>query len=115
MGFVRRDREISAVSSLFGNPLVAAALGALLGAVLTFMSHRAAAFVTSEDPMRGLAIVAAMMGVRFVIAIAALGAYFLFARAGLVPFGIALSFSFVAGLAFEAVKLSDFRTFHTPA
>jgi hypothetical protein len=93
--------------------LVAAALGALLGAFLTFVSHRAASHITPEDPMRGLAVVALMMGARFMIALTALGAYFIFARDGLIAFGPALALSFVAGLAFEAVRASSPRVSHT--
>lgn len=112
---MRRDRKISAATSLLGHPLVAATLGLLLGVFLTFVSHRAVSFVTPEDPMRGLAVVAGAMGARFLIALTALGAYFLFARAGLEPFGLALAFSFVAGLMFEAVRVSRSHAPHMSA
>ena len=111
-GISRRDRTISAASSLFGHPLVAATLGLMLGVLLTFVSHRAVTFVTPEDPMRGLAVVAAMMGARFLVVLLALGAYFVFARDGLSVFGLTLAFSFVAGLGFEAVRMSRPRASH---
>jgi len=95
--------------------VVAAALGALLGVALTVISHRAASRVTPADPMHGLAVVALAMGARFLIVIAALGAYLVFARDGLVVFGPALALSFVAGLAFEAVRVSNPHAPHTSA
>ena len=107
--------KISALSSLFVHPALAAALGALLGVLLTFVSERAAAFVTPADPMRGLAMVAVMMGARFMLSLLALSAYYFFARDGLVPFGFALAISFVAGLAFEAVRVSWPHVPHTSA
>jgi hypothetical protein len=95
--------------------VVAAALGALLGACLTFVSHRAVAFVTPDDPMRGLAVVAVMMGARFAIALAALAGYYFFVPGGLVAFGIVLAISFIAGLTYEAVRVSYPRASHTSA
>ena len=100
---------------MFGHPVAAAALGVLLGAVLTIASERAASFVTPEDPFRGVAIVAVMTGVRLLVALIALAAYSFFARDGLVPFGFALGISFIAGLAFEAVRASRPSVSHTSA
>ena len=106
---------LPAASSLLGHPLVAVTLGMALGVVLTLVSERAVAFVTPEDPMRGLAIVGVMMGLRLALALAALAAYFLFARDGLAAFGLTLGLSFVAGLAFEAVRMSHPRASGTSA
>lgn len=106
---------LPAASSLLGHPLVAVTLGVTLGVVLTLVSERAVAFVTPEDPMRGLAIVGVMMGLRFALALAALAAYFVFARDGLAAFGLALALSFVAGLAFEAARMSHPRASGTSA
>ncbi|MBN2847837.1 MAG: hypothetical protein JXP72_05220 [Coriobacteriia bacterium] len=106
---------LPAASSLLGHPLVAVTLGITLGVVLALVSERAVAFVTPDDPMRGLAIVGVMMGLRFTLALAALAAYFVFARDGLPAFGLALGLSFVAGLAFEAVRMSHPRASHTSA
>jgi hypothetical protein len=100
---------------VFGNPLVAAALGALLGALLTFVSHRASAFVTPNDPMRGMAIYGFFMIARMLSSLLALGVYFVAAPDGLAPFGFALGLSFIAGLAFEAVKVSRLDTSRTSA
>jgi hypothetical protein len=86
--------------------LVAAALGLLLGVLLTLVSTRAASFVTPEDPARGFAIVALMMGVRFVLAILALLAYTLVAPERLIVFGSALVVAFLVGLVAEALKMS---------
>jgi len=112
---VRRDCEISAVSSLFGHPLVAAALGALLGVLLTFVSRRSSALVTPRDPFRGMAIYGIFMLARMTFAILALALYYVAARDGLAPFGFALGISFVAGLVYEAVKASRPHAFHTLA
>lgn len=100
---------------MFGYPVVAVALGALLGVLLTFVSHRASAYVTPRDPMRGLAVVIAMTGARFALALSALAAYSIFAHDGLAPFGFALGTSFIAGLGFEAVKASRLSASHTSA
>lgn len=112
---MRRERKISALSSLFVNPVLAAALGVLLGAVLTLVAERAVRVVTPADPFRGMVLVTLLMGARFTVAAAALAAYYSFARDGLAPFGIALSFSFVAGLVFEAVRVSRPHVPHTSA
>lgn len=100
---------------MFGNPVVAAALGALLGGALTVLSQRAAASVAPSDPARGLAFLAAMTAVRLGMALCALLFFYLFARTALAAFGLALGFSFVAGLAFEAVKASRLNASHTSA
>lgn len=98
--------EISAVTSLFGNPLIAAALGVLLGVSLMVVSHRAVRFVTPGDPMRGMAVVGVLMGARFMVVLAGLAVFYFSAPKGLAPFGIALVFSFVAGLFAEAFRLT---------
>jgi uncharacterized integral membrane protein len=68
------------------------------------VSHKAVRFVTPQDPMTGVVLVGALMVVRFLVAAAALAAFYLLARDGLAPFGIALVFSFVAGLFIEAFR-----------
>ena len=108
-------RKISAPSSLFVNPVFAAALGMLLGVALAFIAEWAARLVTPADPFRGMALVSMMMGARFGLAAVALAAYYALAREGLAPFGIALAFSVVAGLVVEAVRVSRPRIPHTPA
>lgn len=112
---MRRGCEISGVSSLFGHPVVAAALGVLLGAALTVSSERAASFVTPQNPFHGMVVVIAMMLLRFALSVAALAAFFFFAREGLVAFGVALAVSFITGLVFEAVKVSRLDARHTSA
>jgi hypothetical protein len=86
----------------------------LLGVFLTLIAHRASTHVTPDDPMRGLAWVAGMMGLRFAIALVSLAVYFVFAPQGLAPFGLSLALSFVAGLLIEAVVISSARS-HTSA
>lgn len=100
---------------MFGNPIVAAALGALFGGLLTLVSRRASAVVTPDDPMRGVAIYGAIMIGRLFTAVIALAAFYLAAPDGLAPFGLALGVSFIAGLGFEAVKASRLNTSHTSA
>lgn len=95
--------------------MAAVALGALLGAALTFASERAASFVTPQDPSRGMALVAAMMGARLFAVLVALTLFSVFSPQGLVPFGFTLAISFVAGLAFEAVRVSGPHARHTSA
>lgn len=114
-GIVRRDSKISGVSSLLGHPVVAMALGALLGAALTFVSERAASFVTPQDPLRGFAIVVGLTAARLAVAGVALASYSFFVPAGLVPFGFALGVSFIAGLVVEAVRVSLRNALHTSA
>lgn len=110
---MRRDCKISALSSLFGHPVVAAALGALLGVLLMAVSHWAVTFVTPEDPTRGVLIVGMMMFARFAIALSALAAYYFLVPSGLAPFGVLLAASFVTGLFVEAVRLSRPSMPHT--
>jgi len=100
---------------VLGHPLVAVALGVLLGVVLTLVAERAASFVTPENPSRGLTIVALATGVRMVMALAALGAYFVSAPSGLPVFGFTLGVTFIAGLALEAVRASRIDAPHTSA
>jgi drug/metabolite transporter (DMT)-like permease len=95
--------------------VVAAALGALLGALLTVVSRRASRFVTPDDPMRGFAIYGAFMLARMIAAFVSLGIYYLAVPEGLPPFGLALGVSFIAGLGYEAVKASRLNTSHTSA
>jgi len=100
---------------VLGHPVVAVALGALLGVVLTLVAERAASFVTPENPSRGFAVVALATGARMIAALAALAAYFVFAPGGLAPFGLALGLSFIAGLAVEAGRASRLNTTHPSA
>lgn len=53
-----------------------------------------------------MAVFALMMGARFAIVLAALGAYSLYAREGLVVFGVMLAVSFVSSLLVEAFRMS---------
>lgn len=100
---------------MLGHPVVAVALGVLLGVVLTLVAERAASFVTPENPSRGFAIVALATGARMVTALAALGAYFVSAPAGLPAFGFTLGVTFIAGLGLEAVRASRIGASHTSA
>lgn len=92
------------MSTWFGNPYLAAALGALLGVSLMVVSHKAVRLVTPDEPMQGVVIVGALMVARFMVVIAALAVFYFFARSGLAGFGIALAGSFVVGLFVEAFR-----------
>lgn len=85
--------------------MAAAVFGVLLGILLMAVSHRAIRFVTPADPFGGVVVVGALMGARFMAALAALAVFYFFARAGLAPFGIALVSSFMVGLLVEAIRL----------
>jgi hypothetical protein len=50
-----------------------------------------------------------------VVAVAALAVYGLLVRSGLVPFGLALTLSFIVGLGYEAVRGSGTRAPRTAA
>lgn len=78
----------------------------LLGGLLTFVSRRSSELVTPYDPFRGMVKYGALMLARMSFAIVALALYFIVARDGIAPFGVALGVSFVAGLLIEAVRAS---------
>ncbi|MBF4508969.1 MAG: hypothetical protein ISP10_00610 [Aeromicrobium sp.] len=103
---MRRDRVISAVSSLLGHPLVAATSGLALGVALTFIAYRAVRTVTPEHPEIGVLIVAAFTMARMMLVILALGIYHVVAPEGFLMFWLVLIVTFFAGLIFETVKMS---------
>ena len=103
---MRRDRVISAASSLFGHPLVAAASGLTLGVLLTFIAYHATRTVTPEHPEIGVLIVSAFTVARMMLVILALGVYHVLAPEGFTMFWLVLIVTFFAGLIFETVKMS---------
>jgi hypothetical protein len=113
--FARRDREISSALILLGQPLAAATLGIVLGVLFTLTSYHSVKLVTPEDPARGLAVFGGFMALRLLLSLGALAAYAAFVPGGLVPFGLSLAFSFVAGLTYEAVRASRLNTTRTSA
>lgn len=90
---------------MFVQPVAAAVFGVLLGVLLMVVSYRAVCFVTPTDPFGGVVVVGALMGARFLVALAALAGFHFFAPDGLAPFGIALISSFMVGLFVEAIRL----------
>lgn len=87
----------------------------LLGGLLTFVTHRSSALVTPADPFRGMVKYGALMFARMTFALVALAVYYVAARDGLAPFGVALGISFVVGLVVEAVRASCPNISHTSA
>lgn len=80
---------------LLTQPLPAALLGLSLGVALLLVSRAASRLITPADPGLGLAKVAVAMVLRLALVIAALLAFYLWARPGLVPFGVALAGGFI--------------------
>jgi hypothetical protein len=109
---IRRVLETLAASTLatgaspFANPILAAALGLALGVGLLVVSRVSVRFMTPDDPGLGLAKVAVTMVVRMAAVVATLLAYFVWARAGLVPFGAALVAGFFVMVTVELFTMS---------
>jgi hypothetical protein len=77
------------------HPAVAAVLGALLGAAMLLATRRGVRFMTPEEPELGVARALAISGLGMIAAFFALLLYFLYLRAGLVPFGLGLVAGFM--------------------
>jgi fatty acid desaturase len=93
-------------ASSFTNPILAAALGLTLGVGLLLISRVSIRLMTADDPALGLAKVAVTMVIRMAVVIAALIAYYVWARPGLVPFGAALVVGFFVMVTVELFTLS---------
>lgn len=95
-----------AVSAFLSLPVVAAALGIILGIGLVVVSRVSSRLVTPDDPALGFTKVAMVLFVRMVVAFGALALFYFFARRGFVVFGIALVSAFMCALVFEAFRAS---------
>jgi hypothetical protein len=95
------------VLPLLAQPVVAVLLGAALGVGSLLVSRASAKLVTPDDPAGGFARLALVSSARILLVLAALAAYFFFARAGFVPFAIALVSSFLGTLGYEAFKATS--------
>lgn len=93
-------------ASPFANPILAAALGLVLGVGLLVVSRASVRLMTPDDPGLGLAKVAVTMVIRMAVVVAALIAYYVWARPGLVPFGAALVAGFFVMVTVELFTLS---------
>lgn len=92
--------------ALLENPYAAGAIGLALGVGLLLLSRRAAGLLTADDPALGVAKVAVAMLGRMLVVLAALGAYHVWARQGLVPFGAALLVGFMITVTVEVFGLA---------
>lgn len=90
---------------LLAEPVVAVLLGAALGVCSVLVSRASSRLVTPEDPTLGFAKLAVITFARLLLVIAALAAYYAWAPAGLVPFGIALVVGFFVTLTYEAFSV----------
>jgi hypothetical protein len=94
---------------LLAQPAIAVLLGAAFGVGSLLVSRASARLVTPDDPTLGFAKLALISTVRMLLAVAALAAYFFFARPGFMPFALTLVVSFLATLGYEAFRASAHR------
>lgn len=94
------------VLPLLSDPMLAAAIGLALGIALLVVSRAVSRLVTPEDPELGFAKVAVAMVIRLALVVAALVVFYVFARPGLMPFGIALVAGFFVMVTFELFGVS---------
>lgn len=92
--------------AFFSRPGTAFAIGLALGVGLLLVSRASARLVTPEDPLVGMAKVAVAMVARMGAALAALLAYFVWARRGLAPFGVGLVVGFMVMVTVEVFRAS---------
>lgn len=81
-------------------------LGAVFGVGSLLVARSSSKLVTPDDATLGLAKLAVVSSARMLVVMAALAAYFFVARPGFVPFAVTLVSSFLATLAYEALKVS---------
>lgn len=91
---------------LFANPLVAASLGVVFGALLIVVARWASRLVKPEDPTIGFAQVAMISFGRLMFALAAMVLFYIFARKGFIAFSVSLIVTFMCALAYEAFRAS---------
>lgn len=80
----------AAIASFVASPVPALVLGVLLGAAMLVVTARSVRFATPEMPELGVARAVAFSSLGLFAAFGALLLYFLFAREGLVAFGVGL-------------------------
>jgi hypothetical protein len=96
------ETQLSAVSPILafaGQPFVAAVLGIIIGAGMLALTAAGVRSFTPETLEVGMARAVVLMVLGLVIAFVALLLYYLYVRAGLVPFGLGL----VAGFTVPAL------------
>jgi len=87
--------QTDSVAALFAQPFVAAVLGVVLGVLMISLTRYGITFMNPETPELGVARAVALSSLGMIAAFAALLAYYLFAREGLVPFGLGLVAGFM--------------------
>lgn len=87
--------------TLLTQPIVAVLLGAAFGVASLLVSRASSRLVTPDDPALGFAKLVVISLMRLLFVLGALTAYYVWARAALVPFGIALIVGFFATLTYE--------------
>ena len=85
----------NSVTSLLAQPFVAAVLGVALGVLMVSLTRYGVTFMKPETPELGVARAVALSTLGMFAAFAALLLYFLYARGGLVPFGLGLVAGFM--------------------
>lgn len=83
------------IVAFFGDTIVAAVLGVVFGAALLALTAAGVRMFTPETLEIGMVRTVVMMVLGLVLAFCALLAYFLYVRAGLVPFGLGLVTGFM--------------------
>jgi hypothetical protein len=96
--------------ALLADPLLAAVLGLALGVGLLFASRRASRLITPDDPAIGMAKVLVANAAVMCAALASLAAYYVFARAALSFFGIALVAGFLVSASVELFRFGGLAT-----
>lgn len=85
----------SGISAFFATPVVAVALGAVIGAGALVLTRRASTMLTPETLEIGMARSLVVSSLGMLAAFLGLLAYFLWAREGLVYFGVAVIVGFL--------------------
>ena len=85
----------NSVAAFLTQPMVAGLLGIAVGALMLYATYRGSRFMTADNPELGAARAVALLGAGLIGAFACLLLYYLFARDGLVPFGIGLIVGFM--------------------
>ena len=97
------------VSAFLGAPLVAAALGALLGVVLLLSSRRAYAHVDPADPTGSYFAIIYPMVLRFTVVIIAMVVYYTLMRDAMLYFSVGLLGGFLIAANVELVRYARAR------
>ena len=98
----------NSVAALLTQPLVAAGLGALLGVLMIGLTRYGVTFMKADEPELGVARAVALSSLGMLAAFVALLLYFLYARDGLVAFGLGLVVGFMVPAFVMLFRFSGF-------